>query len=325
MEEQYGGAGTSPHVTLAMIEELSEMGFGASHPAMVFTTTSSHPTSAVTAPRAESLLVARMAKGEVVGALAMTEPGAGSDVQGIRTNAVRDGDEWVLNGSKIFITNGIHADLVIVAAITDAGKGAKGTSLFLVDAHSAGFEKSKKIDKIGQHTSDTALLFFNDVRLPATALLGEENRGFVIMMEELRENDSASPLRRSLPLKALWISRCNMFRSAKLSDRKSGNFRIPASNWQTLKRISPSIGRSTSSAREYANGTLTADTAAMLKLASCEMQCRVADQCLQLFGGYGYTAEYPISRFYVDARIQTIYGGSSEIMRELVARSMLGR
>ncbi|MEK9921131.1 MAG: acyl-CoA dehydrogenase family protein, partial [Luminiphilus sp.] len=152
MEEQYGGAGTSPHVTLAMIEELSEMGFGGFassygiHNNLIAPYISRHGTEAQ-----KMHWLPRMAKGEVVGALAMTEPGAGSDVQGIRTNAVRDGDEWVLNGSKIFITNGIHADLVIVAAITDPGKGAKGTSLFLVDAHSPGFEKSKKIDKIGQH------------------------------------------------------------------------------------------------------------------------------------------------------------------------------
>ena len=172
MEEQYGGAGTSPHVTLAMIEELSELGFGGFasgygiHNNIIAPYLSHHGTE-----QQKAHWLPRMAKGEVVGALAMTEPGAGSDVQGIRTHAVRDGDEWVLNGSKIFITNGIHADLVIVAAITDPGKGAKGTSLFLVDAHSPGFEKSKKIDKIGQHTSDTALLFFNDVRLPADALL----------------------------------------------------------------------------------------------------------------------------------------------------------
>ena len=126
-----------------------------------------------------------MVTGDAFGALAMTEPGAGSDVQARKTNAVKDGDEWVLNGSKIFITNGIHADLVIVAAITDPGKGAKGTSLFLVDSSLPGFEKSKKIEKIGQHTSDTAQLFFQDVRLPSNALLGELNKGFFIMMDEL--------------------------------------------------------------------------------------------------------------------------------------------
>lgn len=165
VDETYGGAGATPHVTLAMIEELSRMGFGGFasgygiHSNIVAPYLSRHGTEAQKAH-----WLPRMVTGDVVGALAMTEPGAGSNVQGIRTNAVRDGDEWVLNGSKIFITNGIHADLVIVAAITDPGKGAKGTSLFLVDAHAPGFEKSRKIDKIGQHASDTALLFFTDVR-----------------------------------------------------------------------------------------------------------------------------------------------------------------
>lgn len=184
--EEYGGAGTTPHVTLALIEELSRMGFGG-----VCTGYGIHCN--IVAPYIEHFgteeqkmhWLPKMISGEAVGALGMTEPGAGSDVQGIRTNAVKDGDEWVLNGSKIFITNGIHADLVIVAAITDPGKGAKGTSLFLVDASLPGFEKGKKLEKIGQHTSDTAELFFQDVRLPASALLGEENKGFVIMMQEL--------------------------------------------------------------------------------------------------------------------------------------------
>ncbi len=186
VDEEYGGAGTSPHVTLAMIEELSYMGFGGFasgygiHSNIVAPYISRHGTS-----EQKAHWLPKMTTGECVGALAMTEPGAGSDVQGIKTQAVKDGDDWILNGSKIFITNGIHADLVIVAAITDPGKGAKGTSLFLVDAHAPGFEKSKKIEKIGQHTSDTALLFFTDVRLPAEALLGEVNKGFAILMDEL--------------------------------------------------------------------------------------------------------------------------------------------
>ena len=149
----------------------------------------------------------KMVSGEVVGALAMTEPGAGSDVQGIKANAVKDGEDWVLNGSKIFITNGIHADLVVVAAITEPGMGAKGISLFLVDAKLAGFEKSKKIDKIGQHSSDTALLFFQDIRLDKSALLGNLNRGFVIMMEELLEKDLESQRKLLLLLKEHWANR----------------------------------------------------------------------------------------------------------------------
>jgi acyl-CoA dehydrogenase len=176
MPEQYGAAGTDPQVNFAILEEMSKMGFGG-----VATGYSIH--SNIVAPyinhfgteEQKDHWLPKMVSGEVLGALAMTEPGAGSDVQGIRTNAVKDGDEWVLNGSKIFITNGMLADLVIVAAITDPGKGAKGTSLFLVDTSLPGFERGKKIEKIGQHTSDTALLFFQDMRLPENALLGEVN------------------------------------------------------------------------------------------------------------------------------------------------------
>ena len=243
--EEYGGAGTSPHVTLAMIEELSYMGFGGFasgygiHSNIIAPYLSRHGS-----PEQKAHWLPRMVTGECVGALAMTEPGAGSDVQGIRTTAVRDGDEWVLNGSKIFITNGIHADLVIVAAITDPGKGAKGTSLFLVDAHLPGFEKSKKIEKIGQHTSDTALLFFTDVRLPASALLGEENKGFAILMDELPRERLGMP-RRSLPLRAPWTSPWSTSRNGRPSARKSAASRTPASNWPTSKPTLPSIARFT--------------------------------------------------------------------------------
>jgi len=327
VDEEYGGAGTSPHVTLAMIEELSYMGFGGFasgygiHSNIVAPYISRHGTS-----EQKAHWLPKMTTGECVGALAMTEPGAGSDVQGIKTQAVKDGDDWILNGSKIFITNGIHADLVIVAAITDPGKGAKGTSLFLVDAHAPGFEKSKKIEKIGQHTSDTALLFFTDVRLPAEALLGEVNKGFAILMDELpRERLGIAAQAVAASEGALDIT-IKYVQEREAFGQKVGQFqntRFKLADMKTDIAINRAFYEQC--ANKYAQSALGPDEAAMLKLASCEMQCRVADQCLQCFGGYGYTTEYPISRFYVDARIQTIYGGSSEIMRELVARSILGR
>jgi len=327
VDEEYGGAGTSPHVTLAMIEELSYMGFGGFasgygiHSNIVAPYISRHGI-----PEQKAHWLPKMTTGECVGALAMTEPGAGSDVQGIKTQAVKDGDDWILNGSKIFITNGIHADLVIVAAITDPGKGAKGTSLFLVDAHAPGFEKSKKIEKIGQHTSDTALLFFTDVRLPAEALLGEVNKGFAILMDELpRERLGIAAQAVAASEGALDIT-IKYVQEREAFGQKVGQFQNTRFKLADVK-TDIAINRAfyEQCANKYAQSALGPDEAAMLKLASCEMQCRVADQCLQCFGGYGYTTEYPISRFYVDARIQTIYGGSSEIMRELVARSILGR
>ena len=327
VSEEYGGAGASAQVTLAMIEELAYMGCGGIasgygiHSNIVAPYLSRHGTA-----EQKAQWLPKMVSGDCVGALAMTEPGAGSDVQGIRTNAVRDGDEWVLNGSKIFITNGIHADLVIVAAITDPGKGAKGTSLFLVDAHAPGFEKSKKIEKIGQHSSDTALLFFTDVRLPANALLGEVNKGFTIMMDELpRERlgiaaQAVAASEGALDITVQYVQERQAF-GQKIGQFQNTRFKLA----EVKTEIELNRAFYEKCADKYTRDELSSDQAAMLKLASCEMQCRVANDCLQLFGGYGYTTEYPISRFYTDARIQTIYGGSSEIMRELVARSILGR
>ncbi|MAC32830.1 MAG: acyl-CoA dehydrogenase [Haliea sp.] len=327
VDEAYGGAGTSPRITLALIEELSHMGFGGLasgygiHSNIVAPYLIHHGTDAQ-----KERWLPKMVSGEAVGALAMTEPGAGSDVQGIRTHAVRDGDEWVLNGSKIFITNGMHADLVIVAAITDPGKGAKGTSLFLVDASLPGFERGKKIEKIGQHASDSALLFFQDMRLPADAILGEVNQGFVIMMQELpRERlgiaaQAVAAAEGALQITVDYVLERQAFGQ---SVAKFQNTRFKLADVKTQIALNRALYEECAS--EYARGELTADKAALLKLASCEMQCDTIDDCLQLFGGYGYTVEYPISRFYTDARVQRIYGGSSEIMRELVARTLLGR
>ncbi|MEH6635963.1 MAG: acyl-CoA dehydrogenase family protein, partial [Halioglobus sp.] len=311
----------------AIIEELSRMGFGG-----IASGYGIH--SNIVAPYIEHFgseeqkqhWLPKMVSGEAVGALAMTEPGAGSDVQGIRTNAVQDGDDWILNGSKIFITNGIHADLVIVAAITDPGKGAKGTSLFLVDASLPGFEKGKKIEKIGQHTSDTAELFFQDVRLPASALLGDLNKGFVIMMTELpRERlgiaaQAVAAAEGALDITVDYVLERKAFGATVASFQ---NTRFTLAEVKTEIAINRAYYEKCADA--YTRDELSAEDAAMLKYASTEMQCKTIDDCLQLFGGYGYTAEYPISRYYTDARIQRIYGGTSEIMRELVARSILGR
>jgi len=327
MPEAFGAAGTSPQVCFAIIEEMSRMGFGG-----LATGYGIH--SNIVAPYIEHFgteeqkqqWLTKMISGEAVGALAMTEPGAGSDLQAIRTSAVKDGDGWVLNGSKIFITNGIHADVVIVAAITDPGKGAKGTSLFLVDASLPGFDKSKKIEKIGQHTSDTAELFFQDVRLSASALLGELNKGFAIMMEELpRERlgiaaQAVAAAEGALDITVEYVKERKAFGQTVASFQ---NTRFSLAQVKTEIALNRALLEKC--ADTYAEKALSAEDAALLKYATTEMQCRTIDQCLQLFGGYGYTAEYPISRFYTDARIQRIYGGSSEIMREVVARSILGR
>jgi acyl-CoA dehydrogenase len=327
MPEEFGAAGTTPQVTFAIIEELSRMGFGgiASGYGIHSNIVAPYIEHFGTQEQKENWLP-KMVSGEAVGALAMTEPGAGSDVQGIRTNAVADGDGWVLNGSKIFITNGVHADIVVVAAITDPGKGAKGTSLFLVDTSLPGYSTGKKIEKIGQHTSDTAELFFQDVRLPTNALLGELNKGFVIMMTELpRERlgiaaQAVAAAEGALDLTIAYVQERKAFGQTVGSFQ---NTRFTLADVKTEIAINRAFYEKCAEA--YTRDELSSEDAAILKYASTEMQCKTIDDCLQLFGGYGYTAEYPISRFYTDARIQRIYGGTSEIMRELVARSILGR
>src|SRR5690554_4094999 len=268
----------------------------------------------------------KMVSGEAVGAIAMTEPGAGSDLQAIRTSAVKDGDDYILNGSKTFITNGQHADMVIVAAKTDPNAGAKGISLFLVDTSLPGFSKGRNLDKIGQHSGDTSELFFSDMRIPASALLGEEGQGFVYLMRELpRERLVIGALgvaaaRGSLDMTIQYTQERELF-GQKLSQLQNTRFEI--ARMETDYRVNRAFVDQC--IREYEDGKLDAPTASMAKYSATEMQCRVADGCLQLFGGYGYTTEYPISRNFIDARVQRIYGGTSEVMKEIIARSVLGR
>ena len=269
MPEEYGAAGATPHVTFAIIEELSRMGFGgiASGYGIHSNIVAPYIEHFGTEEQKQSWLP-KMVSGEAVGALAMTEPGAGSDVQGIRTNAVKDGDEWVLNGSKIFITNGVHADVVVVAAITDPGKGAKGTSLFLVDTSLPGFSTGKKIEKIGQHTSDTAELFFQDVRLQSSALLGELNKGFVIMMTELpRERlgiaaQAVAAAEGALDLTVEYVLERKAFGQTVASFQ---NTRFTLADVKTEIAINRAYYEKCAEA--YTTGDLSAEDAAMLKLS----------------------------------------------------------
>lgn len=267
-----------------------------------------------------------MVSGDIVGAIAMTEPGAGSDLAALKTSAAQDGEHYVLNGSKVFITNGIHADLVIVAAKTDVKAGAKGVSLFLVDTSLPGFSRGKQIEKLGQHDSDTAELFFNNLRIPADALLGEEGKGFAYLMEELpRERlgiaaTAVGAARGALALTLDYVQQRSAF------GQKIGSFQNSRFKLAELKtELELSVAYVEKCTAAYSKGEMTAEQAAIVKLAATEMQWKVVNECLQLFGGYGYTREYPISRFFIDARVQMIYGGTSEIMKEVIARTMLGR
>jgi acyl-CoA dehydrogenase len=267
-----------------------------------------------------------MVTGEVVTALAMTEPGAGSDVAGMRTNAIKDGDEYLLNGSKTFITNGNNADMIIVCAKTDIHAGSKGISLFLVDTSLPGFSTGKPIEKMGQHCSDTAELFFENMRIPSNALLGEEGKGFVYLMQELPRERLGCAVQAIGHAQGALDLTCDYVKDRKAFGQSVSQFqntRFKLAQCQTELELCRALLEK--HMQKYKRGEMTVTDAAMLKLAATEMQLTMVNECLQLFGGYGYTDEYPISRFYRDARIQTIYAGSSEIMKEVIARGILGR
>jgi alkylation response protein AidB-like acyl-CoA dehydrogenase len=265
-----------------------------------------------------------VASGEIITALAMTEPGAGSDLQGMTTTAVRDGDEYLLNGSKTFITNGINADLIIVAAKTAGAERGGPLSLLVVERGMEGFERGRNLDKIGQHSQDTAELFFTDVRVPAANLLGEEGQGFSYLTFNLAQE------RLSLALMGLAVARSAIeWTVSYVKERNAFGKRI--ADFQNTKfeladcRTKVDIGQAFADqcVRRLNAGTLTPVEAAEAKLWMCELQNEVTDRCLQLFGGYGYMTEYPIGRAYVDSRITTIYGGTSEVMKTIISKDVL--
>ena len=266
-----------------------------------------------------------MASGEHIAAIAMTEPGAGSDLQGIRTTAVRDGDGWVLNGAKTFITNGINADLVIVAARTSQDAGAHGISLLVAERGMPGFTRGRKLDKIGLHAQDTAELFFDDVRVPAANLLGREGGGFVHLMEHLPRE------RMSIAILALTSARAALGWTVDYTTQRTAFGQPLAAFQHTAFELATAVTE-VDVLEAYLDkavlalnaGELTAVDAAKAKLWATEVQNRVLDRCLQLFGGYGYMADYPIARAYMDGRVQTIYGGTSEIMKRIIARNLTG-
>ncbi|MBA8825116.1 alkylation response protein AidB-like acyl-CoA dehydrogenase [Saccharopolyspora lacisalsi] len=261
--------------------------------------------------------------GETITAIAMTEPGTGSDLQGIQTSAVRDGDEYVLNGQKTFISNGVNADLVIVAARTDPDAGHEGISLLVVERGTPGFERGRNLDKIGQKSQDTAELFFNDVRVPAANLLGEEGQGFVYLMQNLpQERLSIAVASAASAEKVLEVTK-DYCRERTAFGRPIGKFqntRFELAEMATEVRIGRVfVDRCVT---EHLRGELSIENAAMAKWWLSEMNKRVVDRCLQLHGGYGYMTEYPVAKAFLDSRVQTIYGGTTEIMKEIVGRSM---
>jgi acyl-CoA dehydrogenase len=265
----------------------------------------------------------KFCSGEVVTALAMTEPGAGSDVQAIRTTALRDGDVYAVNGQKTFITNSVACDLVLVAVKTDPAQRARGVSLILIEADRAGVRKGRNLRKIGQHLQDTGELFFDDVRVPRENLLGEEGSGFTYLMSDLPYERLTIGLSSVVGAEAAfaWTVAYVKEREAfgkRLIDLQHVQFEL--AEMKTEIRI----GRVfvDSCVERFVRGELDNETAAMCKYWLTELECRVVDRCVQLHGGYGYMEEYPIARAYVDARVGRIYGGSNEIMRQVIARTL---
>jgi acyl-CoA dehydrogenase len=267
----------------------------------------------------------RMASGELVGAIAMTEPGAGSDLQAVKMRAVREGEHYVLNGAKTFISNGLHAGLVGVVAKTDPAKGSKGISIVMVETKDLpGYRVGRVLEKIGQHGWDTAELFFDDCRVPAHWLLGPaEGQGFVQLMRDLPYERALLALGGVAAMEyALELT------TAYTRERKA--FGQPLLEMQNTRFKLAEVKTQVHVARVFIDdcidklsaGTLDTVTASMAKYWITDAQCRVMDECLQLFGGYGYMREYPISRLYADSRVQRIYGGANEIMKEIVARSL---
>ncbi len=327
LPEALGGSGADFAIVQLALEEISRQGFGGLASAYNIHANIVMPYLLhIGTPAQRERWLPAMASGETIGAIAMTEPGAGSDLAAMKTRASRTESGWRLDGSKLFITNGQLADLVIVCAKTDPAAGARGVSLFLVDTTLAGFSRGQPIKKIGQHASDTAELFFDDLRLPEEALLGEAGAGFAYLMQQLPRERLGVAAQALGAMEGALALTLDYVRERRAFGRAVGEFQ---NTRFTLAEVRAQIdmGRAyfEQCVAKYRQGEMNGTDAAILKLQLSEMQCRTIDACLQLFGGYGYTREYPISRFYLDARVQTLYAGTSEIMKEVIARSLLGK
>ena len=265
-----------------------------------------------------------MATGDLVGAIAMTEPNTGSDLQSVKTTAVRDGDDYVINGSKTYITNGQHADLIVLVAKTDPSLGAKGISLIVVEADSPGFERGRNLKKLGLKSADTSELFFSDCRVPVANRLGEEEgKGFIQLMQQLPQERlsiaqaTIVSAERAIEITAEFVAERKAF-GQRVLDFQNTRFKLAECKTEAL------IGRTfvDQCVVKLLEGELDATTASMAKYWCTEKQCQIIDECLQLHGGAGYMDEYEISRMYADARVQKIYGGTNEIMKELIGRTL---
>lgn len=326
MPEAYGAAGASMAICQLVQEEMCIAGYhGLANNYGMHSNIIAPYLNNLGTEQQKAQWLPGMVSGDIITGIAMTEPGSGSDLAAMRTTAVKDGNDYIINGSKTFITNGYHADMMIVCAKTDASKGAKGISLFLVDTTLTGYTRGKQIEKIGQHCSDTVELFFENLRLPASALLGEENRGFIHLMEELPRERMGCAVQAIAHAEGALRLTIDYVKERQAFGRSVSQFQNTRFRLADLKgELESCRALLEKNLHRFEQGKMTVPDAALLKLTATEMQQRMVNACLQLFGGYGYTDEYLISRFYRDARIQTIYAGTSEIMREVIAREFLG-
>ncbi|MFP5429658.1 MAG: acyl-CoA dehydrogenase family protein [Gammaproteobacteria bacterium] len=323
LPEQYGGVGADYLYSAIVMEEISRLGltgigFGL-HTDIVAPYIEHYGSEEM-----RQKYLPKMVTGELVGAIAMTEPGAGSDLQGVRTTAVRDGDHYIINGSKTFITNGQHADIVVVVAKTDPAAGAKGTSLIIVEAGTPGFTKGRNLHKVGMKAQDTSELFFQDVRVPVSNCLGKEGMGFIYLMQELPQErlgiavNGIAMAEGALKLTIDYVKERKAF-GKHIADFQNTQFKLAELHSKVMQgRVF--VDRCL---ELHMQGKLDVPTAAAAKYMITDLQCEVIDECVQLHGGYGYMWEYPIARMWADARVQRIYGGTNEIMKTIIARSVL--
>ncbi len=320
--EEYGGLGLDYLFDVIVFEELWRA--GASGPGFLIHTdlVATYILSFGTEEQKQQWLP-KMVRGEAIGALGMTEPHAGSDLKAVRTRAVREGDEYVINGQKVFISNGQLADIVVLATKTDSAAGAKGVTLFLVEGDRDGFRRGRNLLKLGMHAQDTSELFFEGVRVPASNMLGGEGQGFKLMMTKLAQERLAQAVRSAIVTETViqWTVDYTSQRQAfgqTIADFQNTQFKLAELETKaTVARVF------TDKCIElFIDGKLDPVEAAKAKMFVCELHCETVDECLQLFGGWGYMWEYPIARAYADARIVKIAGGSVEIMKTIIARDM---
>ncbi|MCJ0907268.1 acyl-CoA dehydrogenase family protein [Rhodococcus sp. ARC_M6] len=322
--EEYGGAGGCFGHEIVVSQELTyahdtAFGFG------VHSMLASHYIYSYANEKQKKRWLPKMASGEMVIAVAMTEPSTGSDLQAVRTTAIREGDEYVINGSKTFISNGTHCDLLVIVAKTDISGGSKGISLIVAETNGLeGFERGRVLEKIGQHGQDTRELSFTDMRVPAENLLGGvEGRGFFQLMEQLPRE------RLRIGIGAVAMAEAAVLETIKYAKERTA-FGKPILEFQNTKFVLAECKAEVLAGKAfidyciqlYLDGKLDAATASMAKMWGSDKQCQIIDRCLQVFGGYGYMMEYPIARMYTSARVQKIYGGTNEIMKELIGRSL---